>query len=65
MHHILQEFRHRTSVDVDAPPDAVWALVTDIERMGEWSPICRRCEWLGDHREATVGAPFKGTNRVW
>ncbi|WP_229055138.1 SRPBCC family protein [Aeromicrobium sp. Leaf350] len=30
------------NVDVAAPPAAVWAIVSDLKRMGEWSPQCRR-----------------------
>ncbi|MFB9315422.1 SRPBCC family protein [Nocardioides plantarum] len=26
------------STDIDAPPAAVWALVTDVPRMASWSP---------------------------
>ncbi len=26
------------SIDIDAPPEKVWALVADIERMASWSP---------------------------
>jgi Polyketide cyclase / dehydrase and lipid transport len=31
--------------------------------MGEWSPECRRCEWIGGATGPVVGARFKGTNR--
>ncbi len=30
------------SIDIAAPPAAVWAVVSDLKRMGEWSPQCRR-----------------------
>lgn len=29
------------SVDIDAPPSAVWSVVSDLKRMGEWSPSAR------------------------
>ena len=29
---------HDSSIDIDASPEAVYALVSDITRMGEWSP---------------------------
>lgn len=48
---------------VDAPAERVWALVTDVTRMGEWSSICRRCEWLGGASAPAVGARFVGHNR--
>jgi uncharacterized protein YndB with AHSA1/START domain len=53
----------QVTVQVDAPPQEVWALVTDVTRMGEWSPECRRCEWLDGANGPRVGARFKGWNR--
>ena len=26
------------SIDIDAPPERVWDLVTDVTAMGRWSP---------------------------
>lgn len=49
------------TVHVDAAPDVVYALVSDPERIGEWSPECRSAHWLGDGRG--VGARFRGDNR--
>lgn len=52
------------SIEIAAPPETVWSLVSDIARMGEWSPICHRCEWLGDADHAEVGARFVGHNKA-
>ncbi|NLC97657.1 MAG: SRPBCC family protein [Actinomycetales bacterium] len=30
------------TIEVDATPEQVWALVSDLQRMGEWSPQCHR-----------------------
>jgi hypothetical protein len=51
------------SVHVNAPPDKLYALVSDVTRMGEWSPETVRCEWLDDATGPAVGARFKGSNR--
>lgn len=51
------------SVDVDAPAANVYDLVSDLPRMGDWSPECRRCDWVGGATAATPGARFKGRNR--
>lgn len=51
------------SVHVNAPPEKIYALVTDVSRMGEWSPECHHCEWLDGATGPTVGARFKGSNR--
>lgn len=34
--------RIEASVDIDAPPAEVWKVVSDLRRMGEWSPQCRK-----------------------
>lgn len=36
-----------SSIDIDAPPAAVWAVVSDLKRMGEWSPQCKKMFVLG------------------
>ncbi len=51
-------------VFIQAPPQKVYELVSSITRMGEWSPECYRCEWLGEAENAAVDARFKGWNRA-
>lgn len=51
------------STHVGAPPEAVWDLVADVTRMGEWSPECYRCRWIGRERRPVPGARFMGFNR--
>src|SRR5579872_2522301 len=54
----------QATVHVDAPPERVWAVVADLDRMGEWSPECYRVAWLdGGTSPARPGARFKGWNR--
>lgn len=53
----------QASVHVDAPPETVWAAVSDVTRMGEWSPECTGGEWLDGATGPRAGARFKGTNR--
>ncbi|NLU83131.1 SRPBCC family protein [Rhodococcus sp. HNM0569] len=36
-----------SSIDIDANPQDVWAVVADLQRMGEWSPQCRKMLILG------------------
>jgi uncharacterized protein YndB with AHSA1/START domain len=48
---------------VNAPPELVYELVSDVTRMGEWSPETVRCRWLRGATGPAVGARFKGTNR--
>src|SRR5688572_12451844 len=36
---------HSESIEVAAAPATVYALITDLPRMGEWSPECTRVTW--------------------
>jgi uncharacterized protein YndB with AHSA1/START domain len=51
------------SIDIAAPAEQVWALVSDLTRMGEWSPETTNVEWTGGATGPALGATFKGTNR--
>ena len=53
----------RAEIDIAAPPARVWDLVTDLYRMGDWSPECYRCAWMDGGTGPRVGARFKGWNR--
>jgi len=50
-------------IHVNAPPEKLYDLLSDVTRMGEWSPETTRCKWIGGATGPTVGARFKGTNR--
>lgn len=56
------------SIHVDVAPDELYALVSDVTRMGEWSPICKAC-WWDEGDGPRVGAWFTGRNetpeRTW
>ena len=55
--------RGQTSIAVHAPAEALWALVTDITRTGEWSPEATGGVWLDGATGPAVGARFRGSNR--
>jgi uncharacterized protein YndB with AHSA1/START domain len=48
---------------IDATPERVYALVSDLTRMGEWSPECQRVEWLDGSTGPNEGARFVGHNK--
>lgn len=52
------------STEVAAPPEAVFALLADLPRMGEWSPECERVTFRGGATEAAQGVSFSGRNRA-
>lgn len=51
------------SREIAAPTEQVWAMVSDVTRMPEWSPENEGGEWRGGATGPAVGAKFKGTNR--
>jgi hypothetical protein len=52
------------SIQVSADPAAVYALVADLPRMGEWSPECTGVTWRGAPPHAVAGSRFIGHNRI-
>ena len=54
---------HEESVEIDARAEAVYDTVSDLTRMGEWSPENRGGEWL-DGGVGAVGDRFEGHNQI-
>jgi hemerythrin-like domain-containing protein len=52
----------RATVTGLVPPEAVWAVLADVTRVGEWSHECRSVRWL-DGSHGGPGARFRGRNR--
>jgi hypothetical protein len=48
-------------IDVDAPPDRVWAAVSDIDLPAQFSDEFLGATWVGDGH--ALGASFVGRNR--
>ena len=46
---------------IQAPIAEVFATITDVTRMGEWSPECVDCRWSDGADRAAVGAQSKVT----
>lgn len=53
----------QSEIYIEASPDQVYGVVTDVARMGEWSPECRECHWVDGASGPQVGAKFKGSNK--
>lgn len=49
--------------DITASPEVVYAAISDVTRMGEWSLECHACDWLDGFDGPSVGAIFEGHNR--
>jgi uncharacterized protein YndB with AHSA1/START domain len=52
------------SREIAASPEQLYAMVSDVTRMGEWSPENEGGEWMGGASAAAAGARFRATNRV-
>jgi hypothetical protein len=48
---------------MEAPAETIYGLVSDVTRMGEWSPETYECEWIGGATGPAVGARFKARNK--
>jgi uncharacterized protein YndB with AHSA1/START domain len=56
--------RLEISRDIAASPEAVYAAISDVTRMGEWSEECHSCTWHEGFDGPAVGATFDGHNRA-
>lgn len=50
------------SIIVARDPEVLYGMVSDVTRMGEWSPVCTGCRW--DDETRGVGSWFTGHNEV-
>jgi uncharacterized protein YndB with AHSA1/START domain len=60
--------RAAVTLHMNAPPEKIWALVSDITKMGEYSPEVVEAEWLGGASGPKVGARYRGhvkRNEAW
>ncbi len=56
-------FSYDQSIEIGASPAKVYALVSDMARYGEWSPLSMGGKWL-DSGTGKVGDWFEGHNRM-
>jgi hypothetical protein len=55
--------QYADSVVIAATPEALYEMVSDITRMGSWSPVTRSC-WWDEGDGPAVGAWFTGRNEA-
>ena len=64
----MDDLNHSESLFMACPSDVLYDMVSDVTRMGEWSPICKSC-WWDEGESLRVGAWFTGRNetseRTW
>ncbi|WP_084526406.1 SRPBCC family protein [Nocardia vaccinii] len=59
----LEPRMHQDSIEIAASPEAIYDLVSDVARTGEWSPVCKR-SWWDEGGGPHVGARFTGRNET-
>ncbi len=52
---VMADFHFVTKQSYPAPADAVWKVITDIERLTEWFPGFEKASVRGDDRTLRVG----------
>jgi hypothetical protein len=64
----VTDLTHSDSVVVAVSPEALYDLVSDVTRTGEWSPVCVAC-WWDEGATGQAGDWFTGRNvtpeRTW
>lgn len=64
----MADLRYSQSIVIARSPEDLYDMVSDVPRMGEWSPICKAC-WWDDGEGPREGAWFTGRNetpaRTW
>jgi hypothetical protein len=59
----MSSLRHAESIVIARPSDVLYDMVSDVTRMGEWSPICTAC-WWDAGAGPRAGAWFTGRNEL-
>jgi hypothetical protein len=54
---------HSASIFIARSPADIYDLVSDISRMGAWSPVCKAC-WWDDGAGPEAGSWFTGRNEL-
>jgi hypothetical protein len=57
-------YRHEESIRIPSPAADLYAIVSDVGRIGELSPVCKSCTWDDESRAGQVGAWFTGHNVI-
>jgi hypothetical protein len=59
----MSSLSYSESIVVARSPEDLYDMVSDVTRMGEWSPVCAAC-WWDDGLGPQPGAWFTGRNEL-
>jgi ligand-binding SRPBCC domain-containing protein len=57
-------YNHSDSITINRPPEDVYAIVSDVTRIGELSPVCQAGSWDDLAQAGKEGAWFTGHNAI-
>ncbi len=57
-------YDHSDSIMINRPPEDVYAIVSDVTRIGELSPVCQSAAWDDSAQAGKDGAWFTGHNAI-
>ena len=57
-------YHHSESITIDRPPADVYAIVSDVTRIGELSPVCKSGAWDDSATAGRQDAWFTGHNAI-
>jgi hypothetical protein len=60
----VSAYTHSDSITVNRRPEEVYAIVADVTRIGDLSPVCRSAAWDDPARAGEEGAWFTGHNAM-
>jgi len=59
----MTSLSYSESIVISSSPEALYDMVSDVTRTGEWSPVCKAC-WWDDGDGPRPGAWFTGRNEL-
>jgi hypothetical protein len=59
----MSELKRSESIVITRSPDDLYDMVSDVTRMGDWSPVCKAC-WWDEGSGPEVGSWFTGRNEL-
>ena len=59
----MTTLKYSDSIVVARSAEELYDLVSDVTRMGTWSPVCKEC-WWDEGAGAEVGSWFNGRNEL-
>jgi len=59
----MSNLSHSSSILIARSAESLYDMVSDVTRIGEWSPVCKAC-WWDEGAAARVGDWFTGRNEL-